>query len=92
MQKELGKVRILIMRRGVSTCFDHNSSKSRNFWAIEVVPNRSRGDLSFGATNTFPLGEFDMKISRESHPLHKALAPQVKAVSAHLCEANPHLP
>ena len=36
--------------RQVPTCFDQNSSKSTNFGAIEVVPNRSRGDLAVGAT------------------------------------------
>ena len=49
-----------------STCLAHNPSKSTNFLAIEVVPNAARGDLSVGATNTFPLRDFDMELSRES--------------------------
>ena len=34
-------------------CFDHNSSKTPNFWAIEVVPNAARQDLASWSKGNF---------------------------------------
>ena len=59
-------VQLILFLEGIlegRICFGHNSSKSTNFGAIEVVPNAARGDLAVGATT--PLEDFDVEISRE---------------------------
>ena len=46
------------------TCFDHNSSRSTNFFASEVVLNAARRDLSIGAESKKFTANFDYDLSR----------------------------
>ena len=59
------------------TCFDHNSSRSTNFFASEVVPNAARRDLSIGTESKEFSVDFDYDLSRRS-----AVAPLVGASHA----------
>ena len=38
----------ILLIKTIETCFDHNSSKSRNFSAIRLSPNRSRETVTVG--------------------------------------------
>ena len=55
------------------TCFDHNSSRSTNFLAIEVVPNAARRDLFIGAERKKFPADFDYDLSQRNQPASDSL-------------------
>ena len=71
------------------TCFDHNSSRSTNFLASEVVPNAARRDLSIGAeSKTFP-ADFDYDLSREDVTIVRTAVMRAGRASAGPRECQP---